>query len=211
LQPHLLESRYAPTKLDRRGTKAWDAAQEEAGARELLKEPDWIDCQRIRDAVHAHPVAGPLLAANVRFEESFYFRDPDTGILRRGRYDGLREDWRVLIDLKSTVCAQKDEFTGSVAKYKYHWQDVYYREGIEILRGWEPAAFVFLAVEKEPPFLLNAFEIDPEDLHRARISVRDNLDRYAECLRTDTWPGYPDTDKTQLLSLPHWARAKELS
>lgn len=69
LEPQLLEARYKPTDLDRRGTKAWDLAEEGAGGRELIKREDWDAARRMRDAAHAHPTAAELLKPGLLTEQ----------------------------------------------------------------------------------------------------------------------------------------------
>ncbi|MGR0185383.1 PD-(D/E)XK nuclease-like domain-containing protein [Azospirillum aestuarii] len=199
-----LENRYFVCDLDRLNPRdgVYKEAQAKAGHRTLVKRPDWDEALRIRDAVHQHPIAQELLGQNLLVEQSFYWNDEMTGLLRRGRADGLRPDMRVIVDLKSTADASRYGFARSVADYRYHWQDAFYRDGITAV-AWEPEAFIFLAVEKEAPFLVGAYEVPEEDLQRGRERVREELIRYAECVRTNHWPGYSDTLET--LHLPEWA------
>lgn len=208
LEPAELEHRYQVTDLDRRGTKAWDAAEAAAGGRELVKRADWDEALAIRDAVHKHPVARELLSGPLLVEQSMYWIDEETGLLCRGRTDGMRVDMRVLIDVKSTTDASPGGFARTVTDYFYDWQDAFYRAGINRSAGWTPEAFIFVAVEKEPPYLVGAYEVDPADLEAARDDLREQLAHYAECLRTDTWPGYSET--LELVRLPAARRAYRL-
>lgn len=204
LEPDDLEHRYQVTDLERRGTKAWEAEEAAAAGRELIKRPDYEEALRIRDAAHAHPVAreilkpGPLLV-----EQSMYWLDPATGLLCRGRVDGMRVDMRVLADVKSTADASPEGFARAVAEYRYHWQEAFYVDGVKAAAGWTPEAFIFFAIEKEPPYLVGAYEVPPDDVERGRQRVREELERYAECERTNHWPGYSTT--LESLHLPHWA------
>lgn len=205
LEPHDLERRFTPTDLDRTGTKAWAEAEIAAGGRRLVKRAEWEIAARMRDAVLAHPVAAQLLAPGnaLETETSFWWTDTPTGTLCRGRADGVRHDYKALFDVKTTQDASGRGFADAVARYKYSWQAAHYLDGYGAAGGFQPAAFIFIAVESEAPHLVATYELDPSDLAAARGQVRAQLDRFAECVRTDTWPGYPDD--LQTLTLPAWA------
>jgi exodeoxyribonuclease VIII len=66
---------------------------------------------------------------------------------------------------------------------------------------------VFVAVETEYPFAANAFMLDEESLEAGRQKYRKNLRTYAECERTNTWPGY--STGIDVIRLPQWALISE--
>lgn len=208
LQPHLLADRYHVVDLERISAreKATKDAMAAAGGRELVKRSDWNDAMRLRDRVHSHPTLRDMLAPQgMQVEASFYWIDPITELLCRGRADALRDDWEVVIDLKSTVDASPEGFQRAVANYNYHWQQAHYERGLSFT--WKPPqAFFFVAIETEDPFLPAIYELDTRAVDLGRRQVAENLERWAECERTGIWPGYPD--QPQPLDLPGWAYAK---
>lgn len=208
LEPHAVEARYFVTDVERRGTKAWEAAEAEAAEAglTLVKRPEFEEALRIRDAVLAQPIARDILAPGALVEQSFYWRDDETGLLCRGRTDLVRPEWRALVDLKSTADASPRAFARTVAEYRYDWQNTVYEDGWALAGDWKPELLLFLPVEKEPPYLCAAYELAPEDLAVARDEVRRTLDAYAHCEATGQWPGYPDG--IQRISLPAWARKR---
>jgi hypothetical protein len=194
------------------GKAAQEAAAEAraAGAIPLLTK----DVTRLRamvDALHAHPVAGPLFARPGRAEQSFFARDLDTGVMCRTRVDWMpdvADGARVLaVDLKSTADAHPDSFAGSMRKFGYHQQAAFYLDALTWLgldNGRAPR-FVFVAQEKEPPYLVTIAEPDDEAIEWGRELNRDALRTYARCTATGEWPGY-DHGPTGIatLSLPGW-------
>lgn len=208
LTPHLLEEMYCVTELERinKRDKAYKAEQERAGDRELVKKADWEEALRIRDAVHAQPTCRDMLApVGLLTEVSIGFDDPVTGLRCRVRADGWRTDWRAVIDLKSTTDASPDGFARSVANFNYHIQRAHYCAGLGLV-AYEPQGFFFLAVEKEPPYLIGIYELDLEAQRVGEDLRRRALDGWAECVRTGVWPGYDPNPVA--LSLPGWAVAK---
>jgi hypothetical protein len=210
LEPHLFEARYAWTALDRRGTKAWDAAEVEAAAegKTLLKRDDWCELATIRDAVMAHPTARELLGPGLEPEASVFWRDEATGMACRGRVDGLRWQERIIVDLKTTVDASPDDFARGAANWRHHWQEAFYRHGVKAAPGgFEADRFIFIALEREPPFLIGIYELSPGAVAQGKREVMRALAEYAECERTGVWPGYsPDV---VMVDLPAWALEEE--
>lgn len=206
LEAWQFDTRYAVTDLDRRGTKAWQEAEAEAIAdgRTLLKRAEWEDAARIRDAVHAHPVARDLLAPGLTTETAAFWTDREHDCLCRGRLDAVRRDLRVLVDVKTTGDAGPWKFSKSAADLKIHWQAAWYLDGIAAAPGgFRPDGFVVLAIEREAPFLIAAYEFGVEELRAGRAQVRDALRQYLECEKAGRWPGYPETITP--LHLPAWA------
>ena len=206
-EPNEVDRLYVVTDLDRAGTNKWkeaEAAAAEAG-KELVKRPEWDDAHRFAEGIRANALVRELLEPgdDVVIEQSSYWIDPETGILCRGRADMFRVEQQIVVDLKTTERASRREFSVNSARYKYHWQDEWYRTGTQIAGGWSPAAFIFIAAEKSAPYLSAVYEIDAASRARANASLRTHLDRYAECQRTGIWPGYPET--LQTLELPFWA------
>lgn len=194
LEPDDLDNQYYPVNLGQLNakTKAYQEAELQAAGREIVRRVEYDEALRIRDGVLHNPVARDMLAPGHVTEQSFYWIDEETGVLCRGRADGARADYQVLFDLKSTFDATFDGFGKSIDEYKYYWQDAWYQDGWSHAAGWTPQAFIFIAVEKERPYLTAAYEIEEEKRMTGRDEVRAQLHRYAHYEATDTWPGLPD-------------------
>lgn len=192
LQPHLLSKHYAVTDLLTVGTKAWLEAEQAAMGRELVKRPEYDRAQAIRDGVMRwSSVAREMLdPAHIRVEQSFYWPDPDTGFLCRGRADVANDDYQVLMDLKSTVDASTDSFRRAVRDYGYHIQAAHYLDGWHRAGGWKPVEFIILAAEKEAPYLCASYVLDAADIAEGRAELRKLLAIWRHCEETGDWPGY---------------------
>jgi len=204
LEPDELPRRYYPVDfiLNER-SKAYQDAVVQAAGREIVKRADYDAAQRMRDAVlKQSAVARDMMIVDqhLLIEQSMYWRDDETGLLRRGRADGIRTDYHVMFDLKSTRDASRYGFSAAIRTYKYHWQHPYYVDGAIATLGWEPEAFIFFAVEPEPPWLVAPYEILPEDCEEGRRAFRHQLHRYKACLDRDEWPGLP-ADQIQPLEV----------
>lgn len=198
LEPDLVFQKFVvPPDINRR-TKAGReeyAAWEAENANRTIVTADQLDLAlAIRDSVY-HNRAAKALLNDGDPEATVVWKNTDTGELCKARADWLREN--VIVDVKTTQDARPEAFARSIANYRYDVQTSHYEEGFDIDR------FVFIAVEKDPPYACAVYAAD--DLIRARgKEARDrNLRTYAECKATDTWPGYEEVIHT--IHLPRWA------
>lgn len=176
------------------------------GHRRILTPDQWDQIHRMRDAVMAHPAANRLLTSVPgKAEISFYWIDKATGELCRMRPDWLRDD-DLIVDLKSCEDASPEGFARSVAKWRYDVQDAFYSDGFHAVTGRKPKGFVFIAVEKKPPYAVGVYVLDAESKELGRAQYRQDLNKYAECRTNDNWPGYGDA--IQKINMPNWHRNK---
>lgn len=172
------------------------------GERTVLSEEQWTQLHAMRDAVMAHPAAGALLkGCPGKAEQSVYWIDPETGVLCRCRPDWWRDD-DLLVDLKTTEDASPEGFAKSIANWRYDVQDAYYQDGVKLATGRTPRGFVFIAVEKKPPYAVAVYRLDDESRDLGRAQYRADLNRYAECMTSGNWPGY--SGRIEPISVPAW-------
>ena len=62
--------------------------------------------------------------------------------------------------------------------------------------------FVFVCVEKKPPYAVAVYIVDDEDLMDAHAENEALAVKYGECLKVDKWPGY--SENIEVLALPPW-------
>jgi exodeoxyribonuclease VIII len=194
LEPTLLEQRYCITDLTREGTKAWDAEAAAAIGRIMVKRPAYEEALRIRDAVMQwSDVANMLLtpSPHLQVEQSFFWTDPISGRLCKGRCDAFHAGHRAMVDLKSANDASYEGFRRAVRDYGYHIQNAHYEDGWPLAGGGQVQDFVFIVVEKEEPYLSAAYQLDAADVAEGREQIRALISYYEHCEATNDWPGYP--------------------
>jgi hypothetical protein len=186
-------------------TKAAKTERDEAyanGVVPVLRGEYDAACQ-MRDSVMAHPIAGGIFAEGAA-ELSGYWRDEptDTGLKFRPDWmtNAIGDIW--CTDLKTTMSADPNEFARSIVKWGYHAQAEWYLRGLREGYGID-ARFLFVAVEKSPPYPVSVIELDDEAIAEGNRLNREAIDLYARCVETDVWPAYDDG--IVLLNLPGWA------
>ncbi|MFE0699159.1 PD-(D/E)XK nuclease-like domain-containing protein [Streptomyces sp. NPDC058872] len=178
-----------------------------------LLAADYDRVHEMADAIRRHPIASALFApGSGRPEQSLFWRDERTGIMRRARTDWLPNprDGRLIVpDYKTTVSAHPEALARSVETYGYHQQAAWYLDGIRALELDEKPAFLLVFQEKTAPYLITVVELDMPTL---RIGVAKNeraLDMYRMCVETGRWPGYVPEHEPFYLSLPAWAMNRD--
>jgi len=178
-----------------------------AAGRTPLLTHEWEQVEAMAAAIRAHPVAAALLDPETgQPEQSLVWQDDLTGVWLRSRLDWLPhpDGGRMIVtDYKTCRAADYDSLSRSMHGYGYHLQAAWYLEAVRALDLAADPAFVLLAQEKEPPYLVVVAEPDPYALRVGSRLMRQAIDTFAACVEADHWPGY--TDDVLSLSLPAWA------
>lgn len=178
-----------------------------------LLAADYERVTDMADAIRRHPIASALFApGSGRPEQSLFWRDEPTGIMRRARVDWLpnRRDGRLIVpDYKTTVSAHPEAIARSVETYGYHQQAAWYLDGIRALDLDEKPAFLLVFQEKTAPYLITVVELDMVALRIGAAKNRRALDTYRSCVESGQWPGYVPDHEPFYLSLPPWATNRD--
>lgn len=182
-----------------------DAAHEDGLTPLLLAEYEQVTA--MAKALREHPIAGRLFApGRGEPEQSLYWVDRSTGVMCRARLDWLthRTGRRLVIpDYKTAFSAAPAVFERAFYQHGYHVQAAWYLGGVRALGLDTEPAFVFVAQEKTPPYLVTVFEPDAAALRAGAIDARLALQVFAHCTEAGEWPTY--VDGIAPLSLPPWA------
>lgn len=212
LEPELFDEEIAfmPEGMDRRtkaGKEAYATFMEEHAGMAILPHADKQLVEDVAAAVTAAPASKLFLGAEAQRENSYLWVDGQTGLPLKCRPDLFIPERKMLVDLKTTTDARPEAFSQSIAKFGYHIQAAHYLNGVNAVLGPDTVRhFVFLAVEKEPPYGVLIGALDAEDVERGMEACRRGINRIAWCLENDKWPGY--SSKVHRLSLPNWARKR---
>jgi hypothetical protein len=171
----------------------------------VLTDAQWKAALGVRDAVLRHPEARKLLASGAA-EQSFLAVDEQYRELVKCRTDWL--DWGALriVDVKSTDDARPEQFIRSVLTYRYHVQQAWYEDVISQALGEEPPrTWVFLAVEKTPPYAIGLYTLPSALVQAGRAQARMDLARIVNCRMLGAWWDFASAGPVEL-ALPAWLR-----
>ena len=191
--------------VDRRtkeGKAEWLLFQDQSVGKDIITQEDFEKIQAMYDALYATPFVSKLLSGEK--ELSFFTEDDRTGLTVKCRPDCLTEigEANILIDYKSCADASSDGFMKDAIKLNYDLQLGFYKDIVDEVREKEHTV-IFIAQEKNPPYLVNILEANEYFIRSGRDMYRTYLDMYAECLENDDWYGYTK-DGVNTLGLPGW-------
>lgn len=174
----------------------------------VLKGDDYEDIMRMREAVYYHEAARDILSLDGNVIEMSgvwveSISSENIGLLCKCRPDLLVPEMSALVDLKTTIHpASAESFERTIQARRYDLQAAFYLQGMESV-GFDVNNFVFIAVEKEPPYLVGVYRLDPFVIEEAWEEMRKYIAIVAVCYRTDRWPGW--SDQIEDVALPNWA------
>jgi PDDEXK-like domain of unknown function (DUF3799) len=145
-----------------------------------------------------HPVARRVLSQGEPELSAFGLVD---GVPCKARPDHWDARLGVTADLKTTADASPAGFAKSVANFRYHVQAAFYTD-VMAAAGVTVESFLFIACERNPPFLVGVYVLDSEALEIGRAEYQRDLALYKECVESGSWPGL--SERIELLTLPKW-------
>jgi len=169
--------------------------------KEMISQAAYDEMLGVAQSVAEHAKARKLLHSDGDSEVTIVWEDEETGLLCKGRMDRLCLPR--FADLKTSEDLNK--FRHSFRNYGYYRQMAFYQDGYakitgEILEPW------IVAVEKKPPYCVQAAPVADDALEYGRQEYQRLLRQYAECLAKDHWPGPESPDAWRL---PEWAMQDE--
>lgn len=201
LTPELFAEQYVAAPDVRRGTKAWDEFEAAANGRTPLKSDELARLDGMVQAVRNHPAASALLSEGDA-QVSYFWQDAASGLALKGRADFVRHDG-IIVDVKTAQDASPSGFARSVFNFRYFVQAAYYLEAQVKTGGPTTDQFVFVVVEKEPPFAVAVYTLDPAALSLGFQTMSRDLARLADRIARDDWSAFGDA--VQTISLPRYA------
>ena len=142
-------------------------------------------------------------------EVSIFWTDKITGELCKARPDKIILEDDCIIDLKTAVSAQQDDFQRKAFEYGYHRQAYWFSEAYKQEYGRDLKEFVFIVVEKTAPFNVVVYVASEFFIEVGGFECRKLLNEYHDCKKSGNWYGYDGPkQERQILELPNYIIAK---
>ena len=216
LEPDLFEKEYIvesanapkrPTAIQRNAKKPstqtldaiayWEEFDKKANGKNLISIEDYDRLTIMRKRIFAHPAANTILNMAGICEQSYQWKDSETGEICKSRPDFHTDDGSLIVDLKTTSDASELGFQKSVHNFRYHVQAGWYLRSLK-----EAEQFVFIAVESKPPYLVAVYNASPDMINAGNRVANKDLATLAQCRKTNKWIGY--SEEITNLDLPRF-------
>lgn len=144
-------------------------------------------------------------------EKPFFWTDDFTGEACKCRVDCISDIKGIplIIDVKTTANAETNVFKKHAEKYGYYLQAAMYIEGVKASTGTE-CGFVFIAIEKEPPYAVNIMQVEKDAINYGYEAFRNLISTYHKCKVTGNWYGHMgENNEINILGLPSYLKEQE--
>ena len=218
LEPDGFDEEFAVApNVDRRtraGKEAWASFVDSTPPWvQQISQDDFVAIQGMRDALMENRHAKFLIKSS-QHELPLFWKDELSGEECKCRLDMFLGDGkqRIVSDLKSCTSAETEAFMRDVIKYGYDLQVFQYLDGVAHNYGppkdpENPDTFIFIAVEKTPPYAVNVMQADKYILMRGEALFREYIGTYHDCKESGNWWSYNGHfGNINILSLPAYLR-----
>ena len=195
LEPDGFFDEYAVApQCDRRtkaGKEEYQAFVESAQNKAVISTDDMVLISEMTTAIRANLRADFLLRGEV--ETSYYWQDDMTGL-----------DCQARPDLKTCARADTETMVKQAYALGYDMQAAMFMEAVSRERNIG-CDFLFVCVEKEPPYLINILQADDLMIKSGQDRFREAIGIYKSCLDSGNWYGYEGAfGMVNTLGLPKW-------
>ena len=138
-------------------------------------------------------------------ELSYFWND--IGLVKgKCRPDWISDDGNIIVDIKTTTDASPKGFQKSISTWGYHLQLAWYMRGLQKL-GIPCNEFIFIAIEKTPPFSVGVYSADREMILFGNQEINKLVVDIDKALNEKNFPDY--TPEIMSLGLPPWMIEKK--
>ena len=133
--------------------------------------------------------------------ELSYFWDDLGTIKGKCRPDWISDDGEIVVDVKTTTDASPRGFQKSISNWGYHLQLGWYLRGLRKL-GLPAEQFIFIAIEKTPPFCVGVYRADQDMINFAMKELDQLMPEIQTAMVSNEFPDY--TPEITSIGLPPW-------
>lgn len=159
------------------------------GAEFCLKPDEYDAILTMKQTMHQHREAGPIIQALEYTETSFFWKDAQTGLGLKGRADGMSLSAGIIVDFKSCADCRPSTFEREILDREYYRQGAMYLRAARAL-GLPCDKFVFLAQEKSPPYAIGVYCLSATKVAKGEAEIDSILERLRKAGESNVWDDY---------------------
>jgi hypothetical protein len=203
LEPNLFDEQFlVMPNCDRRtkgGKEIYADCMERKGERDILTIDQFQKLELMGARVRKEGSFSDQIITDADIEKSIFFTHDETGLKFKVRPDVWKGS--LVADLKSTKDASYRAFQGSAYGMSYYLQAGMISEALKTI-GIDMTTFVFIAIEKEPPYSMGVYVLDPEAIEFGINQFHALARQLKDCLDRNEFEDYG----VKIMGIPQYAR-----
>ena len=165
--------------------------------KKIVLTADWEKLDNMMKSLRSNIEAWDLLTDG-KNESSYFWEDSDTGFLLKARPDILHGS--MVVDLKTARDASPRGFQNAMCAGGYHIQAAMILDAVRAVDNREIVTFINVCIEKEYPYSVGVYIIDPSAINAGREKYKHILKEMKKARETNSYLDY----ETQIVGLPNW-------
>jgi hypothetical protein len=124
-------------------------------------------------------------------EESFVWKDPETGLWCKSRPDFYRNG-KTIVQFKTSEDVRPVPFKRDIVKFGYHIGSAMEMDALTAVLGTAFDEYVIIAAEKNPPYAIRCIQLGERTLQEGQELFYKGLKTLKKCEDTGIFPAYED-------------------
>lgn len=210
-EPMNFELEFALSPFDSFRTKeaqSWKKVREEVGIT-IINESEFQKAEQMIKALKSSKYATNINKARITriledpsLEAEKVITWSEDGLDCKAKFDAYVPSLNVIVDYKTTQSLSDNKLLTSFFSLGYHVQLAHYSSGVKKAYGLDKnPAFLFIAQEKDAPYLYDLFSVESEFIERGESVRQDIFKRYKNYLAS----GFEEQEEIRKIALPVWA------
>lgn len=205
LTPEIFKEEYVISpKFDGRTTKGKEGLKtfiEEHPGKTLINEEDYEVLKGMMNECWSNKVVSNLLSEGDR-ELTLVWNT--NNVLSKGKLDLCRENDMLIIDIKTARSCKLRHFKKSLLDDYYAPKAAFYIDGANQLFTTKIIYFIYIVIEKEPPYNLDIFQLDNRTIMTGRKMYKEDLQTYIDYTLSNDHTIFKPK-KISVIGLDDWA------
>lgn len=163
-----------------------------------VTEKDLENIREMLDSCAQHDTIPYIMKRSTKLIENFWWQVKETvdeqgqvhEYLMCGYCDIVLPELGLVLDVKTTGTASKDEWDKHVYKMNYHIQAAVYLDAMTAIFEKPFQKYVWIAVENTWPWNASTYFADDAQLDTGASLIKKTIPLWLACRAADKWPGY---------------------
>lgn len=174
------------------------------GNKTMVSSKTFETCVQVSEKIKKRHFCSKIWKDSIK-ETYIWWVDEEFGILISAKPDliFMSEKTNLCLDIKTVRDAHPKKFEREIYYENHFITAAIYLDGLSMIYNRTFDTFVWLAVTKKAPYIVQEYAADQGMIDAGRIEYKKLMSQWLDCYEKNEWPDY--SDKVMNITLPEWA------